>query len=57
MPGDTVITHSPSSSEILKVKHAVGKADSGVNDEIILYDLSDKNLNRYSKDEFADFYE
>lgn len=57
MPGDTVITHSPSSSEILKVKHAVGKADSGVNDEIILYDLSDKNLNRYSKDDFADFYE
>lgn len=57
MPGDTIISHSPTSSQILQAKQAVGKAASHANDEIILYDLSDKNLERYSKADFAGLYE
>lgn len=57
MPGDTLISHTPEKTEILQTKQAVEEAASSVNKEIILYDLSDKNLERFSREDYAAFYE
>ncbi len=44
MPLDTIITYSAEKSEIDKVKKLVDNVAPYVNDEIVIYDLSDKNL-------------
>ena len=57
LPGDTIINHSPDVSDIIQTKQAVQRASSSVNNEIILYDLSDKNIEKFSMDDFTSFYE
>ena len=56
LPGDKLVTIQPAAKEIIEVKNAVGKAIPGINNETILFDLSDKNLTLFSDDEFTDIY-
>ena len=56
LPGDKLITVRPTADEIIEVKNAVTKAIPGINNETILFDLSDKNLMLFSDDEFNDIY-
>ncbi len=56
LPGDKLITVRPTADEIIEVKNAVAKAIPGINNETILFDLSDKNLMLFSDDEFYDIY-
>jgi len=44
MAMDTVITYKSEREEILKAKELIDKVSPQTNDEIIIYDLSDKNL-------------
>ena len=41
---DTVITYRPTHKEIEEVKNLIDKVSPDINNEIIIYDLSDKNL-------------
>ena len=56
LPGDTIITVRPTPKEIIDVKNAVGKAIPDINNETILFDLSDKNIALFSDTEISDIY-
>lgn len=56
LPGDSVAVRQPELSDILKAKKAVDDARSSANHEIILYDLNQKNIKRFSYDNFKTIY-
>ncbi len=56
LPGDSVAVRQPDLSDILKAKKAVDDARSSANHEIILYDLNQKNIKRFSYDNFKTIY-
>jgi hypothetical protein len=56
LPGDSIVVRQPELADISKAQAAVDKAQGKDNDEIILYDLSDKNINRFSYGDFQKIY-
>lgn len=56
LPGDQLITYRPTADEVVTVKKAVEEACPGINRETILFDLSDQNLENYTKDDFNRIY-
>ncbi len=56
LPGDSIAVRQPELEDIYKAQEAVDKAKGEDNDEIILYDLSDKNINRFSYGDFQKIY-
>lgn len=46
VPGDTVITYVPDKDEVYEIKEIIDRVKSEVNDEIVIYDLSDRNLEK-----------
>ena len=56
MPGDKLVKIQPAAKEIIEVKNAVAKAIPGINDETILFDLSDKNIALFSDTEISNIY-
>lgn len=44
MPGDTIITYRPTKAEVIEVEKLIDHFRSDCNEEVILFDLSDKNL-------------
>ena len=57
LPGDSIAVRQPDLGDILRAKKAVGDARHDANQEIILYDLSNKNIKRFSDDDFKEIYE
>ena len=57
LPGDSIVVRQPELGDILQVKKAVDGARRDANQEIILYDLSNKNIKRFSNDNFKKIYE
>lgn len=57
LPGDSVAVRQPELDDILRAKHAVDDARNDANGEIILYDLNDKNIKRFTNDNFKKIYE
>lgn len=56
LPGDSIALRQPELDDILKAKKAVGDARSDANSEIILYDLNDKNIKRFTNENFKEIY-
>lgn len=56
LPGDSIVVRQPELEDIFKAQKAVDKAQGEDNNEIILYDLSDKNINRFSYGDFQKIY-
>jgi hypothetical protein len=56
LPGDSIVVRQPELADIFKAQKAVDKAQGEDNNEIILYDLSDKNINRFSYGDFQKIY-
>lgn len=57
LPGDSVAVRQPELDDILRAKHAVDDARNDANGEIILYDLNEKNIKRFTNDNFKKIYE
>ena len=57
LPGDSIAVRQPDLGDILRAKKAVDDARHDANQEIILYDLSHKNIKRFSDDDFKKIYE
>lgn len=55
--GDTIITREPSLDDILSAEQAVEKARSDVNNEVILYHLSNSNIKRFKSSDYERIYE
>lgn len=56
LPGDSIAVRQPEMDDILKAKKAVDDARSDANSEIILYDLNDKNIKRFTNENFKEIY-
>lgn len=56
LPGDSVVVREPQLEDILKAVKAVGKKNSLANAEMILFDLSDKNINRYKASDYEEIF-
>ncbi len=56
LPGDSIALRQPELDDILKAKKAVDDARSDANSEIILYDLNDKNIKRFTNENFKEIY-
>ena len=56
MEGDNIIHHQTTMAQINEVKEAINNIKPSTNKEIILYELSDKNIARFSKSNFKSIY-
>lgn len=56
MEGDTIIHHETTTQQINEIKETISNISTNINHEIILYDLSDKNLSRFTPINFKDIY-
>ena len=56
LPGDSIAVRQPQLDDILRAKKAVDDARRDANNEIILYDLNDKNIKRFNHDNFKEIY-
>lgn len=56
LPGDSIAVHAPSAADIAGAIKAVGNRRREANNEIILYDLSDKNIKRLKPYDYETFY-
>lgn len=56
MSGDSIVTHAPHLDEILRVRKAVEARRPDIHQEIILFDLSDKNINRFKTNDYEKIF-
>ena len=56
LPSDTVYTRRPSAADIMQAIEAVQKRRPDANNELILFDLSNKNIDRYTPKNYETFY-
>lgn len=56
LPGDSIVERKPNINDILSARSAVEKKNESANDEIILFDLSNKNISRYKTSEYEEIY-
>ena len=56
LSGDSIVDRHPDLADIIDAKSIVEKRNSKANNEIILFDLSNKNINRYKKSDYEKIY-
>lgn len=56
LTGDSIVTRQPSLDDIIVAIHAVDKRRADANNEIILFDLSKKNINLLKSDEYETIF-
>lgn len=56
LPGDSIAVRQPGLADILRAKEEVGDTRRDANNEIILYDLNDRNIKRFNHDDFKEIY-
>lgn len=56
LPGDTVVVRQPDLQHILMAKKRVGQLRPELHQEVILYDLQDKNLTRFNSDDYEEIF-
>lgn len=55
-PGDTVHTWTVAPAELLRVSRALQHERNSINDQVIIYALDTKNINRYNSQDYETFY-
>ena len=56
LPGDTIVERTPSIDDILEAAHAVAARRRDAAQEVILFDLSNRNITRYNPDDYEKIY-
>ncbi len=56
LPGDTIVTRTPSVGDILDAAHAVAARRRDAVQEVILFDLSNQNITRYNPEDYEKIY-
>lgn len=51
LPGDSIVVRQPTARDVLEGVAAIEKRRSEANDEMILFDLTDKNIKRFNQQE------
>ena len=55
-PGDSVLVREVPLSTIIKIHDELSGLREGINDQVIIYDLNSKNLNRYSHNDYEKIF-
>ena len=56
LPGDTIVTRTPAVDDIMEAARAVTARRRDANREVILFDLSNRNITRYTPDDYEEIY-
>ena len=56
LPGDTIVERTPSIEDILEAARAVAARRRDAAQEVILFDLSNRNITRYNPDDYEKIY-
>lgn len=56
LSGDSLAVHSPSANDIVEAATAVGRRRHDANSEVILFDLSNKNINRIKPKDYEKIF-
>ena len=56
LPGDTIVERTPSIEDILEAAHTVAARRKDAVQEVILFDLSNRNITRYNPDDYEKIY-
>lgn len=56
LPGDTIVSRQPTMEDILDARDAVERKRKEANDEIILFDLNNKNINKYNSNDYEKIF-
>lgn len=56
MPGDSIVTRTPTTADIMEAARAVTGRKPGANGEVILFDLSKQNITRYKPEDYEKIY-
>ena len=56
LPGDTIVTRTPTVGDIMEAARAVTARRRDAHREVILFDLSNRNITRYNPDDYEEIY-
>lgn len=56
LPGDTIVTRQPSLQDILQTQQAIEDVRADADREVILYDISEKNITRFNSKDYEKIY-
>ena len=56
LSGDTIVVRQPSLDDILQTRNALDEERRDVHYEVILYDLSDKNIQRFNSKDYEKIF-
>ena len=56
LEGDSIVTRTPSVEDILDAARAVASRRNDAHDEIILFDLGNRNITRYDYEDYEKIY-
>ena len=56
LPGDTIVERTPSIEDILEAAHTVAARRRDAAQEVILFDLSNRNITRYNPEDYEKIY-
>ena len=56
LPGDTIVTRMPTVGDIMEAARAITARRGDANREVILFDLSNQNITRYSNEDYETIY-
>ena len=56
MPGDTLVRRQPTLQEILQAREAVERLRPDANHEVILFDMSNPNINRFKNNDYEKIF-
>ena len=56
LSGDTIVVRQPSLDDIMQTRNALDEERRDVHYEVILYDLSDKNIQRFNSKDYEKIF-
>lgn len=54
--GDSVITHLPTAQQVIEIHNELSSKRQGINNQVIIYSLNNKNINYYKPDDYEKIY-
>lgn len=54
--GDSIVTRQPEMEDIMAAKHSINRQKVDANQEIILFDLNNTNINRFTPDDYEKIF-
>ena len=57
LPGDSIVVRQPEMSDIMEAVKSINHQNSDINNEVILFDLNNPNIKRFSSEDYEKIYQ